>query len=33
MIPGDMIGGEVRILGSVTNAKIDLNEGTVIGRG
>ena len=33
MIPGDMIGGEVRILGSVTNAKIDLNEGTVIAEG
>ena len=33
MIPGDMIGGEVRILGSVINAKIDLNEGTVIAEG
>ncbi|MFR7811822.1 MAG: fimbrillin family protein, partial [Butyricimonas faecihominis] len=33
MIPGDMMGGEVRILGSVTNAKIDLNEGTVIAEG
>ncbi len=33
MIPGDMIGGEVRILGTATNAKIDLNEGTVIAEG
>lgn len=29
IIPGDMIGGEVSILGMATNAKINLKEGTV----
>lgn len=30
MIPGDMVGSDVNVLGIAMNAKIDLNEGTVV---
>mgnify|MGYP004551567389 FL=1 len=33
MIPGDMVGSEVSILGMATKAKIDLEEGVVVAEG